>query len=65
MNKRSLCCGGSLVAVIAAIGVPAAAQPASGPSTVQEVVVTGSFIRGTPEDAALPVDVIGVEELQK
>lgn len=28
-------------------------------------MVTGSFIRGTPEDAALPVDVIGAEELQK
>jgi len=32
---------------------------------VGEVVVTGSFIRGTPEDAALPVDVIGSEELQR
>lgn len=32
---------------------------------VSEVVVTGSFIRGTPEDASLPVDVIGAEELSK
>lgn len=32
---------------------------------VAEVVVTGSLIRGTPEDAALPVDVIGAEELEK
>lgn len=32
---------------------------------MEEVVVTGSFIRGTPEDAALPVDVISTEELQK
>ncbi|MFD3266719.1 TonB-dependent receptor plug domain-containing protein, partial [Phenylobacterium ferrooxidans] len=30
---------------------------------VEEVVVTGSFIAGTPEDAALPVDVIGSKEL--
>ena len=30
-----------------------------------EVVVTGSLIRGTPEDAALPVDVISAEELAK
>ena len=30
-----------------------------------EVVVTGSLIRGTPEDAALPVDVIGADELAK
>jgi iron complex outermembrane receptor protein len=32
---------------------------------VEEVIVTGSFIRGTPEDASLPVDVIGIEDLQK
>ena len=30
-----------------------------------DVVVTGSLIRGTPEDAALPVDVIGFDELSK
>ena len=30
-----------------------------------QIVVTGSFIRGTPEDAALPVDVISAEEIQK
>ena len=31
----------------------------------KDIVVTGSIIRGTPEDAALPVDVIGSEELSK
>lgn len=31
---------------------------------IEEVVVTGSYIRGTPEDAELPVDVIGREELE-
>ena len=30
---------------------------------MEEVIVTGSYIRGTPEDAALPVDVISSEEL--
>jgi iron complex outermembrane receptor protein len=40
------------------------AEPQSG-NEVAEVVVTGSLIRGTPEDAALPVDVIGSEELEK
>lgn len=30
-----------------------------------QIVVTGSLIRGTPEDAALPVDVISAEELSK
>jgi iron complex outermembrane recepter protein len=32
---------------------------------VSEVVVTGSLIRGMAEDAALPVDVIGAEELAR
>jgi len=36
-----------------------------GPVEVEEIIVTGSFIRGTPEDASLPVDVIGAEDLQK
>ncbi len=31
----------------------------SAATEIGEVVVTGSFIRGTPEDTALPVDVIG------
>ncbi|WP_312161782.1 TonB-dependent receptor [Phenylobacterium sp.] len=33
--------------------------------SVEEVVVTGSFIAGTPENAALPVNVIGQDEMQK
>lgn len=32
---------------------------------LEEVVVTGSLIRGTPEDAALPVDVLTSEEMTK
>jgi iron complex outermembrane receptor protein len=32
---------------------------------IREVVVTGSLIQGTPEDAALPVDVINAAELAK
>ena len=32
---------------------------------IKDVVVTGSLIQGTPEDAALPVDVIGAAELAK
>lgn len=71
MTKRRYLCGGSVAAVAAAVGFAgaasaqqAAAPPPGGP-TVSEVVVTGSFIRGTPEDAALPVKVIGAEELEK
>ena len=32
---------------------------------VRDIVVTGSLIRGTPENAALPVDVISSEDLQR
>ena len=62
MLKSRYFCGGSIMAVALVLGGPAFAQQAS---TVEEVVVTGSFIAGTPEDAALPVDVIGQDELAK
>lgn len=32
---------------------------------VEEVVVTGSYLAGTPEDAAVPVDVMSSESLEK
>ena len=62
MSKSSYFCGGSVLAVALTMGLAgnAAAQETA---TVEEVVVTGSFIAGTPEDAALPVDVIGAREL--
>lgn len=31
---------------------------------IEEIVVTGSYIRGTPEDAELPVDVISRDDLE-
>jgi len=68
MGKKAYFSGGSGLALALTLGfaAPALAQtPPAGPAEVQEVVVTGSLIRGTPEDAALPVDVIGAEELQK
>src|SRR4051812_15192194 len=72
MSKRSYFCGGSMLAVAMGLGFAsgAAAQtaPASGaaaPAQVSEVVVTGSFIRGTPEDAALPVKVISADDIEK
>jgi iron complex outermembrane recepter protein len=33
-------------------------------SELEEVVVTGSFIRGTPEDSAMPVEVVSFEEIE-
>jgi iron complex outermembrane receptor protein len=69
MKRTVFLRGGSSLALAVALttGVAHAqqAKPDTGPTEVEEVVVTGSFIRGTPEDAALPVEVIGAEELQK
>jgi iron complex outermembrane recepter protein len=56
------------LAVIFASVVPwafgAAVSAAESAGVIEEVIVTGSYIRGTPEDAALPVDVIDAQELQ-
>lgn len=64
MSRSRYFGGVSAVAVALSLGAAgnALAQPSN---TVEEVVVTGSFIRGTPEDAALPVDVISQEDLAK
>jgi iron complex outermembrane receptor protein len=62
MSKSSYFCGGSILAVALTMGLAGAAA-AQDATVVEEVVVTGSFIAGTPEDAALPVDVIGSREL--
>lgn len=61
---------------IVSLGMVAGALPAWGQQATQNVpsgaealtevvVVTGSLIRGTPEDAALPVEVYSREELEK
>jgi iron complex outermembrane receptor protein len=42
----------------------ASAQQAASVAEVEVVVVTGSYIQGTAEDAALPVDVFTAEDLQ-
>ena len=68
MTKITLCCSASALAAMLALGTAgsAAAQAQADAETeVETVVVTGSFIRGTPEDAALPVDVINQEDLEK
>ena len=68
MSKSRYFCGGSLVAAVLAMGLcaPAAAEEKGAvPAQVSEVVVTGSYIAGTPEDAALPVSVLSADTLQK
>lgn len=41
------------------------AQPASDAESDRDIIVTGSLIRGTPRDAALPVDVLNADALAK
>ncbi|HEY0648975.1 TonB-dependent receptor domain-containing protein [Phenylobacterium sp.] len=68
MIKRRYFCGGSVLAVALAVGLgsQATAQTqTSEASEVAEVVVTGSYIAGTPEDAALPVDVLSAKDLEQ
>lgn len=80
MQKSTLlgACGASALALVlvspAAAQTAAAAQATAAQNAVAtepaqaetpDVVVTGTLIRGTPEDAALPVDVIGYDELQR
>lgn len=65
--------GGSAVALgvaLALYGGAALAQSSSDAnsqavSEIEVIVVTGSYIRGAAEDAALPIDVLTVEDLQK
>ncbi len=68
MRKRSYFCGGSMLAAILTLGLvsTAAAQTGADKTTdVEEVVVTGSFIAGTPENSAMPVDVLSSQDLEK
>jgi outer membrane receptor protein involved in Fe transport len=58
---RSALAGAALSAGVA----HADPQAAEAAEIAEVVLVTGSFIRGTPEDAALPVDVISSEDLEK
>jgi len=65
MNKLSkFMLGCSAIAMLSA--APAIAQDAddAGELRQKKVVVTGSYIQGTPEDAALPVDVIDAGDLK-
>jgi iron complex outermembrane receptor protein len=64
MRRVGYLAGGSALAIALSLGLSSTAL-AQDATEVEAVVVTGSLIRGTPEDAALPVDVIGAEELAK
>ncbi len=65
MRRVGYLAGGSALAIALSLGLSSTALAQSEPTEVEAIVVTGSLIAGTPEDAALPVDVIGAEELAK
>jgi iron complex outermembrane recepter protein len=60
--KRALIMSGACGLLVSAIS-SALAQETD--QIAEVVIVTGSYIRGTAEDAALPVDVISAEDLAK
>ncbi|MCW8194916.1 TonB-dependent receptor [Proteobacteria bacterium 005FR1] len=53
-----------IMACALAIPAGAFAQQGSGGQVLEEIIVTGSLIRGTPEDSAMPVDTISNEEME-
>ena len=65
--KAGYFCASSMLAVAMTMSAAHAAAAADQPpaATVSEVVVTGSFIAGTPENAALPVTVLNADTLSK
>lgn len=56
-----------LAATVAGAGVASAAEPqqTSFIEEIEVIVVTGSYIEGAAEDAALPIDVLRAEDLAK
>ena len=74
-SKRRYFCGGSLLAVVLALGSAQVAMAQAKSATtaaaataapeVSEIVVTGSYIAGTPANSALPVDVLSAQTLEK
>ncbi len=62
MRKNALLCGVSFagVAMLGLSNTPAFAQDNA---DAEVIVVTGSLISGTPEDAALPVNVISAQDI--
>ncbi|CAN5328262.1 TonB-dependent receptor [soil metagenome] len=72
--RRAILCASTAAAILATglMAAPATAQTKPKPTAAQaeansidEVIVTGSFIRGAAQQAALPVLVVSQEELQK
>ena len=62
VRSAGIVIGAAIAALVVSPGITAPAQAAE-ERPVEEMVVTGSFIRGTPEDAPSPVLVLSRDEL--
>src|SRR5687768_13634021 len=67
MLKRVGCGSIAMGVAMALSGRPGVAQEGAAlrADEIEMIVVTGSFIRGAAEDAALPIDVLTSEDLEK
>ena len=65
--KRSLLTASvrSIIALGLAAGAASTASAQAPDERIEEVLVTGSFIRGMAEDGSIPVDRISVEDLEQ
>lgn len=65
-SNRSLALATACASILGAVSVAGAQETSNSPKLeeLEQVVVTGSFIRGTPEDTAMPVEVVSFEELE-
>lgn len=54
-----------LCAAVSMSLLPLAAETLAQEPELEEIIVTGSLIRGTPEDAALPVEVFTLDDLRE
>ena len=55
----------AVATALTAASIAAYSQEAPATTELETIIVTGTYIKGTAEDAALPVDVITTEDLQK
>ena len=66
MTRRSNLCSGSALAVAMVLGLAGSAYAqTNNANEVEEVIVTGSFIAGTPKDTAIPVTVLTQADLER
>ena len=65
-SRNSFALRSSIAATLfAALTGTAIAADTAGESPIEQVIVTGSYIKGAVEDAALPVTVIGRDDLER